>query len=158
MRRCSSTGREGGCHGCVARSNNAGFGARWLRGAHADGVRPMHPQVCGVYGALAGQRRARAVRRWMDHLGKSGVGPQRLHQHIAALRFFYRKTVFRPDAVSFLSYPTIPSELRAIAKYRPLREVTGRDVTRCALCGGPLVRLVAPPTLARAPPPMRIVA
>ncbi|WP_394844954.1 phage integrase N-terminal SAM-like domain-containing protein [Pendulispora brunnea] len=41
------------------------------------------------------------VRRWVEHLGLSGVGAGRMHQHIAALRFFYTKTVYRPDAVSF---------------------------------------------------------
>jgi site-specific recombinase XerD len=45
------------------------------------------------------------VRRWVEHLEGSGVGPQRLRAHFAALRFLYCKTLGRPDVVSFLSWP-----------------------------------------------------
>jgi site-specific recombinase XerD len=45
------------------------------------------------------------VRRWVDHLRKSGVGTQRLRQHFAALRFLYSKTLGRPEITSFLSWP-----------------------------------------------------
>ena len=45
------------------------------------------------------------VRRWVEHLERSGIGPQRLRVHFAALRFLYGKTLGRPELVSFLSWP-----------------------------------------------------
>lgn len=45
------------------------------------------------------------VRRWVEHLEGSGIGPQRLRAHFAALRFLYGKTLGRPELVSFLSWP-----------------------------------------------------
>src|SRR5487761_2580231 len=55
------------------------------------------------------------VRRWVAHLTEeAGIGPQRVTQHFAALRFFFTKTVFRPEAVSFLSRPASPDRLPVI--------------------------------------------
>jgi len=45
------------------------------------------------------------VRRWVEHLERSGIGPQRLRAQFAALRFLYGKTLGRPEVVSFLSWP-----------------------------------------------------
>ncbi len=55
------------------------------------------------------------VRQWVEHLIASGrVGPQRLRQHYAALRFLYGKTLGRPDVVSFLSSPRNPQPLPVV--------------------------------------------
>ena len=44
------------------------------------------------------------VRAWVGRLMKEGrIGPQRIRQHMAALKFLYTKTLWRPEAVSFLS-------------------------------------------------------
>jgi len=54
------------------------------------------------------------VRRWVEHLETSGVGPQRLVQHYAALKFLYGKTLGRPEKVAFLSWPRAPSKLPVV--------------------------------------------
>lgn len=44
------------------------------------------------------------VRTWVDHLtNRTGLSASRRGQHFAALRFFYAKTLGKPDVVSFLS-------------------------------------------------------
>lgn len=64
------------------------------------------------------------VRAWAQHLSRSGIGPMRLNQHFAALKFLYAKTLGRPDVVSFLSTPkrpkTLPVVLSAEQVYRLL--------------------------------------
>jgi site-specific recombinase XerD len=45
------------------------------------------------------------LRAWVEHIHASGVGPDRVIQHLAALKFFYRKTLGKADLVSFVSYP-----------------------------------------------------
>ena len=45
------------------------------------------------------------VRRWVEHLLERGTQPSRLRQHLAALVFLFRKTLGRPEAVSFFSWP-----------------------------------------------------
>ena len=46
------------------------------------------------------------VRGWAEHLmTRTRIGPQRLRQHFAALKFLYGKTLGRPEVVSFLSWP-----------------------------------------------------
>ena len=51
------------------------------------------------------------VRAWVEKLQKSQVGPQRLRQHFAALKFLYGKTLARPEQVAFLSWPKDPKRL-----------------------------------------------
>jgi integrase/recombinase XerD len=51
------------------------------------------------------------VRAWVERLTASKVGPQRLRQHFAALKFLYGKTLGRPELVSFLSWPKDPDRL-----------------------------------------------
>jgi site-specific recombinase XerD len=46
-----------------------------------------------------------AVRAWVRHLLASGVGPQRLRCHFAALRFLFLRTLGLPRVVSFLAWP-----------------------------------------------------
>lgn len=45
------------------------------------------------------------LRAWVGHLNGRGLSAQRLRQHYAALRFLFVRTLGRPDAVSFLSWP-----------------------------------------------------
>jgi site-specific recombinase XerD len=54
------------------------------------------------------------VRQWVELLEKSGVGPDRLRGHFAALKFLYTKTLGRPDVVSFLSWPKGPQPLPTV--------------------------------------------
>ena len=45
------------------------------------------------------------VRIWVEHLLAGGTSPSRLRQHLSALVFLYRKTLGKPEAVSFFSWP-----------------------------------------------------
>lgn len=55
------------------------------------------------------------VRQWVEHLTEHGkLGPQALRLHFAALRFFYRKTLGKPEPVSFLSSPRDPKRLPVV--------------------------------------------
>jgi len=55
------------------------------------------------------------VREWVRHLTfETEVGPQRLHQHFAALKFLYKKTLGRPEMVSFITWPKIPERLPTV--------------------------------------------
>lgn len=45
------------------------------------------------------------VRAWIEKLKADGkIGSQRLRQHMAALKFLYTKTLWKPENVSFLSW------------------------------------------------------
>ncbi|MBI4950783.1 MAG: tyrosine-type recombinase/integrase [Myxococcales bacterium] len=67
----------------------------------------------------------RDVRAWVDHLAASAVGPQRRRQHFAALRFLFAKTLGRPNAVSFLSWPREPERLPLVLARRDIARVLG---------------------------------
>lgn len=55
------------------------------------------------------------VREWVRHLTfETDVGPQRLRQHFAALKFLYGKTLGRPEVVSFVTWPRIPKHLPTV--------------------------------------------
>lgn len=54
------------------------------------------------------------VRAWVQELESSGIGPSRLMQHFAALKFLYRKTLGRPCEVAFLSTPKRPKRLPTV--------------------------------------------
>lgn len=57
---------------------------------------------------------AAEVRAFVSELEASGIGPSRLNQHFAGLKFLYRKTVGRPEVVSFLSTPKRPERLPTV--------------------------------------------
>lgn len=57
------------------------------------------------------------VRAWMDRLRESGIGPQRIRQHMAALKFFFTKTIYKPGTVSFLSWPQDPKRLPTVLEF-----------------------------------------
>ncbi len=46
------------------------------------------------------------IREWVRHLVGLGRSPQRLRQHFAAIKFLYARTLGRPSATAFLSWPT----------------------------------------------------
>jgi len=55
------------------------------------------------------------VRAWIDALTTSRkIGPQRIRQHMAALKFLYKKTLWKPENVSFLAWPSDPKRLPAV--------------------------------------------
>jgi integrase/recombinase XerD len=54
------------------------------------------------------------VRAFVEHLERSGIGPSRINQHFAALRFLYCRTVARPDVVSFLTRPKRPMRVPTV--------------------------------------------
>jgi len=55
------------------------------------------------------------VREWVDHLVERGhIGPQRLRQHFAGLKFLFRKTLAKAEAVSFVSWPADPPHLPTV--------------------------------------------
>ena len=54
------------------------------------------------------------VRAWVARLQKNKIGPQRLRQHFAALKFLFGKTLGRPQDVAFLSWPKDPKRLPEI--------------------------------------------
>jgi len=54
------------------------------------------------------------VRTWVEHLRARPTSPQRLRQHLSALVFLYRKTLGRPEAVSFFSWPKDPFRLPTV--------------------------------------------
>ena len=45
------------------------------------------------------------VRAWIRVLKRRGLSAQRLRHHFSALKFFYARTLGRPNVVSFLSSP-----------------------------------------------------
>lgn len=45
------------------------------------------------------------VREWVEHLLAAGTSASRLRQHLSALVWLFRKTLGRPEAVSFFSWP-----------------------------------------------------
>ena len=55
------------------------------------------------------------VRAWIARLTKEdALSPQRVRQHMAALKFLYTKTLYRPETVSFLSWPSDPQTLPTV--------------------------------------------
>lgn len=59
-------------------------------------------EFCGRSPEEVGQAE---VRVWVEHLIEQNTSPSRLRQHLSALVFLYRKTLGRPEAVSFFSWP-----------------------------------------------------
>jgi len=54
------------------------------------------------------------VRAWVDHLRGQTMSPQRFRQHLSGLAFLYRKTLGRPEVVSFFAWPAIPRKLPVV--------------------------------------------
>ncbi len=54
------------------------------------------------------------VREWVGHLQEQEKSAGRLKQHFGALCFLYKKTLGRPDVVSFIRWPRKASRLPAV--------------------------------------------
>jgi integrase/recombinase XerD len=71
------------------------------------------------------------VRSWVEHLIARGTSPSRLRQHLSALVFLYRKTLGKPEAVSFFSWPKdalrLPVVLSVDEVSRLLKAVKGAN-------------------------------
>lgn len=65
------------------------------------------------------------IRRWVEHLQGQPIGAQRLRCHYSALTFLYRKTLGRPELVSFISMPREEPPLRIILTKDEVRRVLG---------------------------------
>lgn len=51
------------------------------------------------------------ARAWVAHLRARPVSTPRLNQHLCALAFLFRKTLGRPEAVAFITWPRCPRRL-----------------------------------------------
>jgi integrase/recombinase XerD len=52
------------------------------------------------------------VRQWIDYIcNDAPIGPVRARGHLCAVKFFYAKTLGKPDMVSFISLPKVPRKL-----------------------------------------------
>ena len=58
--------------------------------------------------------RADEVRDWIDHLREKGTGPDGMRLHCAALVSLYRRTLGRPEMVSFLAWPRSPRRIPVV--------------------------------------------
>jgi len=66
------------------------------------------------------------VRAWVGRLTKeAGIGPQRIRQHMAALKFLYTKTLWKPENVSFLSWPSDPQKLPTVLAAEEVERLLG---------------------------------
>jgi len=64
------------------------------------------------------------IRAWVEHLTKvSGLSVSRRGQHFAALRFFYGKTLGKPEMVSFLSHRSEPQKLPEVISAKQVQAV-----------------------------------
>lgn len=66
------------------------------------------------------------VREWVRYLTfETDVGPQRLRQHFSALKFLYGKTLGRPEVVSFVTWPRVPSRLPIVLSPGQIESLLG---------------------------------
>jgi site-specific recombinase XerD len=67
------------------------------------------------------------IREFLLHLvNELGASPATHHQHVAALRFLYKVTLHRPEAVARIPFPKVPYRLPEI--------LTGSEVERLLEC------------------------
>jgi site-specific recombinase XerD len=77
------------------------------------------------------------LRRYIEHLrDQKKVGPSSLKVHMAGIRFFYVKTLGRPDMVAWMSWPRQASKLPVV--------LSGSEVERVlAALSNPMFRVLA---------------
>ena len=52
------------------------------------------------------------LRQWVDHVcNEAPIGPSRARGHLCAVKFFFSKTLGRPETVSFISLPKVSRKL-----------------------------------------------
>ena len=87
-------------------------------GGYADGTKQTYVDCIRMFAKFHGRSPdelgAEDVRRWAEHLTTKGISAQRIGQHFAALKFLYRKTLYKPEAVSFLTSPRKPKRLPVV--------------------------------------------
>lgn len=64
-----------------------------------------------------------ALRAWVGALRKRGLSPPRLRHHLSALKFLYQKTLGRPEAVSFLTFPKDLQRLPTVLTRNEVRQI-----------------------------------
>ena len=73
-----------------------------------------------------GRLRQQDVREWVRHLTfETDMGPQRLRQHLAALKFLYGKTLGRPEVVAFVTWPKVPKRLPLVLSRGQVQSLLG---------------------------------
>lgn len=66
------------------------------------------------------------IRTWIAWLTREvGLSPQRVRQHMAALKFFYTKTLWKPENVSFLSWPSDRQKLPTVLSAQEVQRLLG---------------------------------
>jgi integrase/recombinase XerD len=65
------------------------------------------------------------VRAWVKHLEAGGISATQLNVTFAALKFLYRKTLARPEVVSFLSTPRRPKTLPVVISAEQVERLLG---------------------------------
>lgn len=68
-------------------------------------------QFAKFHGRSPDQLGQEEIRAWVEHLRAQSLGAQRVHQHLAALKFLYGKTLGRPEVVAFLTGPKVVKRL-----------------------------------------------
>ncbi len=66
------------------------------------------------------------LREYVEHLSeRPGIGASRQKQHFAALSFLYKKTLGKPEMVSFLSWPKPPERLPTVLSGEQVHALLG---------------------------------
>lgn len=63
------------------------------------------------------------IREWVEVLRASKVSPSRFNAHVAALRFFYGRTLGRPELVAFLRQQPVPEQLTDVLDVDEVRRL-----------------------------------
>lgn len=71
-------------------------------------------RLAQFFGRSPAELSAQDLRAWVQHLRGTGISPQRLSQHLGALRFLYAKTLGKPEIVSFVTWPKRPRGLPTV--------------------------------------------
>lgn len=77
------------------------------------------------FGRSPSELGADEVREWVEQLGKAGLSPQRVRQHMAALKFLYTKTLWKPENVSFLTWPSDRRKLPTVLAAEEVERLLG---------------------------------
>jgi len=81
---------------------------------YAMKTRKTYLECIGLFAQFCwspGEADQEEIRAWVARLQKNKVGPQRLRQHFAALKFLFGRTLGRPETVAFIAWPKDPKRL-----------------------------------------------
>lgn len=104
---------------------------------YAEGTQQVYWEAARAFAEHFGRSPAQLgrdeLREYVEVLRASGVGPSRLKQHFAGLKFLYDKTLGRAGEVSFLAWPRQPrpmprvlSQQQVVTLLEALRELRYR--------------------------------